>query len=97
MAKRSAGLMMYRKTVNGLQVFLVHPGGPFWANKNVGAWTIPKGEYLDGEEPMEAAQREFTEETGFPACGPFIELGLVKQAGPLKAIATPASSRATCA
>ena len=81
MAKRSAGLVMYRRYDSTLEVFLVHPGGPFWAKKDLGAWSIPKGEYLDGEDPLEAARREFTEETGFAAEGDFLELGTVKQAG----------------
>jgi predicted NUDIX family NTP pyrophosphohydrolase len=58
MAKRSAGLIMYRWRESHLEVFLVHPGGPFWASKDKGAWSIPKGEYTDGEEPFEAAKRE---------------------------------------
>jgi len=57
----------------------VHPGGPFWAGKDAGAWTIPKGEYVDGEEPLAAARREFQEETGFEANGKFIELGVIRQ------------------
>jgi predicted NUDIX family NTP pyrophosphohydrolase len=79
--KRSAGLMMYRKKVNGVEIFLIHPGGPFWASKDVGAWSITKGEYVEGEPPLEAARREFTEETGFASDGPFVELGTIKQAG----------------
>jgi predicted NUDIX family NTP pyrophosphohydrolase len=74
--KRSAGLLMFRRRWE-LEVFLVHPGGPFWAKKD--AWTIPKGEYDPPEEPLEAAQREFTEETGFEARGPFIPLGETRQ------------------
>lgn len=58
----------------------MHPGGPFWAAKDAGAWTVPKGEYVDGEEALDAARREFTEETGFEARGEFIELGTIKQA-----------------
>jgi predicted NUDIX family NTP pyrophosphohydrolase len=81
MAKRSAGLLMYRLRDGELQVFLVHPGGPFWKNKDLGAWTIPKGEYPDTEDPLEAALREFQEETGFTAEGPFLDLGEVRQAG----------------
>jgi predicted NUDIX family NTP pyrophosphohydrolase len=77
--KRSAGLLMYRKRNGELEVFLVHPGGPFWAKKNEGAWTIPKGEYDPGEEPLAAAQREFHEETGFTASGDFVALGSVRQ------------------
>ena len=79
MAKRSAGLLMFRKKGGELEVFLVHPGGPFWAAKDAGAWTVPKGEYVDGEEPLDAAKREFTEETGFEAAGEFIDLGTVRQ------------------
>jgi predicted NUDIX family NTP pyrophosphohydrolase len=81
MAKRSAGLLMYRWHDDELQVFLVHPGGPFWAKKDMGAWTIAKGEYADGEIPLEAAKREFQEETGFVAQGTFLELGVVQQSG----------------
>jgi predicted NUDIX family NTP pyrophosphohydrolase len=79
MAKRSAGMLMYRRREPGVEVFLAHPGGPYWVNKDMGAWTIPKGEYLDGEDPLEAAKREFQEETGFPAEGVFVPLGEVKQ------------------
>jgi predicted NUDIX family NTP pyrophosphohydrolase len=78
MPKRSAGLLMYR-IQKQLEVFLVHPGGPFWAGKDAGAWTIPKGEYVEGEEPLAAARREFREETGFDASGKFIELGTIRQ------------------
>jgi predicted NUDIX family NTP pyrophosphohydrolase len=81
MPKRSAGMIMYRWQEQELEIFLVHPGGPFWAKKDKGAWTIPKGEYAEGEEPLEAAKREFQEETGFVAHGQFLELGAVKQAG----------------
>jgi predicted NUDIX family NTP pyrophosphohydrolase len=80
MAKRSAGLLMFRRKGGELEVFLVHPGGPFWAGKDAGAWTVPKGEYVDGEEPLNAAKREFSEETGFEAKGDeFIDLGTVRQ------------------
>ncbi len=72
---------MYRRSTRGLEVFLVHPGGPFWARRDAGAWTIPKGEYPRSEPPLAAAQREFTEETGFIAQGPFEELGTITQAG----------------
>jgi predicted NUDIX family NTP pyrophosphohydrolase len=81
MAKRSAGLLMYRWHNHELQVFLVHPGGPFWAKKDMGAWSVAKGEYVDGEIPLEAAKREFEEETGFVAQGTFLELGTVQQSG----------------
>jgi predicted NUDIX family NTP pyrophosphohydrolase len=81
MPKRSAGLLMYRQRNCDLEVFLVHPGGPFWARKDLGPWSIPKGEYVEGEQPLEAARREFEEETGFIALGNFLELGAVTQAG----------------
>jgi predicted NUDIX family NTP pyrophosphohydrolase len=72
MPKRSAGLLMYRRSDHKLEVFLVHPGGPFWAKKDFGAWSIPKGEHSDQEDPLKAAKREFQEETGFVAQGNFI-------------------------
>jgi predicted NUDIX family NTP pyrophosphohydrolase len=79
MPKQSAGILLYRRTNNTLQVFLAHPGGPFFKNKDEGSWTIPKGEFLDDEEPLAAAKREFQEETGQPINGDFISLGSVKQ------------------
>jgi predicted NUDIX family NTP pyrophosphohydrolase len=79
MPKRSAGLLMYRRMVDEPQVFLVHPGGPIWAKKDKGAWTIPKGEYEQEENPLAAARREFEEETGFRANGEFSDLGSIKQ------------------
>jgi predicted NUDIX family NTP pyrophosphohydrolase len=79
MVKRSAGLLMYRWKQDEVEVFLVHPGGPYWATKDQGVWTIPKGEYDDGEEPFAAAKREFFEETGFTADGEFVSLGEVRQ------------------
>ena len=81
MAKQSAGLLMYRRRNRRLEVFLVHPGGPFWAKKDLGAWSVCKGEYGEGEPPLEAAIREFHEETGFTARGDFLELGAVQQSG----------------
>lgn len=72
---------MYRWREALLEVFLVHPGGPFWAKKDIGAWSIPKGELEPNEELLEVAKREFQEETGFTARGQFLELGTVKQAG----------------
>jgi len=81
MTKQSAGLLLYRWTERGMEVFLVHPGGPFWAKKDLGAWSIPKGEYTGDEEPLAAARREFEEETSFAIDGEFIELGTVRQAG----------------
>lgn len=77
--KLSAGLLMYRKTGGELEVLLAHPGGPFWAKKDEGAWTIPKGLYDEAEDPLEAAKREFEEETGFKASGEFIALTPRKQ------------------
>lgn len=71
---------MYRRDrAAGLQVLLAHPGGPFWRGKDVGAWTLPKGEYDEPEEPLAAARREFTEETGFDSAPPFLPLGEVSQ------------------
>jgi predicted NUDIX family NTP pyrophosphohydrolase len=81
MPKQSAGLLMFRYRESLLEVFLVHPGGPFWAKKDAGAWGIPKGEYSADEQPLDAARREFLEETGFTAQGSFLELGTVKQTG----------------
>lgn len=77
--KRSAGLLLFRRRGSGFEFFLVHPGGPFWAKKDDGAWSIPKGLYEDGELPLEAARREFREETGFAIEGNFVSLGEFKQ------------------
>jgi predicted NUDIX family NTP pyrophosphohydrolase len=79
--RRSAGLLLYRFGNSGLEVFLVHPGGPFWARKDAGAWSIPKGEYPESEDALAAAKREFEEETGMAVEGNFLPLGEVKQAG----------------
>jgi predicted NUDIX family NTP pyrophosphohydrolase len=79
MPKRSAGLLMFRTSNDQLEVFLVHPGGPLWTKKDKGAWTIPKGEYEQDENPLVAARREFEEETGFHATGEFVNLGSIKQ------------------
>jgi predicted NUDIX family NTP pyrophosphohydrolase len=79
MAKKSAGLLLYRNVDDSLEVLLVHPGGPFWATKDDGAWSIPKGEFVEGEDALEAAKREFQEETGFDVKGRFEELEPVKQ------------------
>ncbi|HJV35884.1 NUDIX domain-containing protein [Geomonas sp.] len=81
MPKTSAGLLMYRLRDHQLELFLVHPGGPLWAKKDLGSWSIPKGEYTSGEDAFEVARREFQEETGFQAEGEFRELNLVKQPG----------------
>ena len=79
-AQTSAGLLMYRRSGEGIEVLLVHPGGPFWAKKDEGAWSIPKGEIEDGEDPLAAARREFNEELGSPVSGEFIELAPIRQA-----------------
>lgn len=81
MPKTSAGLLLYRRTPAGVEVFLVHPGGPFWATKDDGAWSIPKGEITPGEDPLAAAQREFTEETGLTVSGEFTALAPITQRG----------------
>lgn len=80
MRKLSAGLLMYRLRAGNLEVFLVHMGGPYWAKKDLRAWSIPKGEYESGEDRFEAAKREFFEETGFAAIGEFIRLKDLQQA-----------------
>ena len=79
--KTSAGILMYRRTGDSIELFLIHPGGPFWAKKDLRAWSIPKGEYGDGEKGLDAARREFMEETGSEAAGDFIPLEPVKQRG----------------
>lgn len=81
MPKRSAGLLIYKKRGKVLEVFLVHPGGPFWARKDLGSWSIPKGEYSPEEDPLAAARREFREETGLDAGGDFQELTEIRQKG----------------
>ncbi|MET0282862.1 MAG: NUDIX domain-containing protein [Polyangiales bacterium] len=78
--KRSAGMLMYRRREGALEVLLVHPGGPFFRNKDDGAWSVPKGEYED-EEPLACALREFQEETGLTCAGPYLSLGEIKQKG----------------
>src|SRR5438477_7143775 len=75
----SAGLLLYRRPAGDLEVFLAHPGGPFWRNRDEGAWTIPKGVADEGEDLLDAACREFEEETGMRPVGPFIPLGSVRQ------------------
>jgi predicted NUDIX family NTP pyrophosphohydrolase len=80
--KLSAGLLLYRVRDGVVDVLIAHPGGPFWARKDDGAWSIPKGEYTQDEDPWVAAQREFEEEVGLtPPAGPRVELGSVKQSG----------------
>jgi predicted NUDIX family NTP pyrophosphohydrolase len=81
MAKQSAGVLLYRFRQAAPEAFLVHPGGPFWAKKDVGAWSIPKGEAAPGEDLLICAQREFTEETGFTIAGEFRALAPIKQSG----------------
>ncbi len=80
-SRRSAGILLYRRADSGLEVLLVHPGGPFWAKRDAGAWSIPKGEYASDEDPLKAALREFEEELGTAAPGDLepLELGDVKQ------------------
>ena len=80
MPKLSAALLLYRVTEGGVEVLIGHPGGPFWARKDEGAWSIPKGEYVDGEDPWSAAQREFLEEVGKePPAGPRIDFAPLRQ------------------
>jgi len=75
----SAGLLLFRRSSGAVEVFIAHPGGPFWASRDAGAWTIPKGAVDEGEDLLDTARREFLEETGIVAQGPFIPLGAVKQ------------------
>lgn len=80
MSRRSAGILLHRSTDHGPELLLVHPGGPFWAKRDAGAWSIPKGEYEDGEDPVACALREFEEETGTALRPPaLVELGSVRQ------------------
>jgi predicted NUDIX family NTP pyrophosphohydrolase len=78
MAAQSAGILLFRRKAK-LEVLLVHPGGPFWAKKNEGSWSVPKGEYAAGEDPAAAAEREFFEETGQRIAGEMIPLGKIRQ------------------
>jgi predicted NUDIX family NTP pyrophosphohydrolase len=79
--RKSAGILLYKKTTGGIEFFLVHPGGPYWEGKEEGAWSLPKGEFAEGEEPFATALREFKEETGQEISGDFIELAPVRQKG----------------
>jgi predicted NUDIX family NTP pyrophosphohydrolase len=79
--RKSAGILLYRRREKMVEVFLVHPGGPFWQGREEGAWSIPKGEFAEGEEPLLAAIREFKEETGQVVEGVFLELKTVRQKG----------------
>jgi predicted NUDIX family NTP pyrophosphohydrolase len=81
MAQSSAGILLYRRSGDVLEVLLVHPGGPFWARRDLGAWSIPKGEFDAGEEPAAAARREFAEETGVELADELTALGEVRQKG----------------
>jgi predicted NUDIX family NTP pyrophosphohydrolase len=81
MPKRSAGVLLFRRKGPQLEMLLVHPGGPFWKNKDDRAWSIPKGEYGENEDPLAAAKRELAEETGLTVSGDFIPLGEIRQAG----------------
>lgn len=75
----SSGLILFRRSSGKLEVLLAHPGGPFWARRDLGAWTIPKGAVDEGEDLLDAARREFREETGIEPGGPFVSLGSIKQ------------------
>jgi predicted NUDIX family NTP pyrophosphohydrolase len=77
--KQAAGILLYRQSTRGLEVLLAHPGGPLWARKDLGAWTIPKGQFGDDESALDAAKREFSEEMGSPATGEFAGLGSIRQ------------------
>ena len=79
--RRSAGLLLYRRRDKHIEVFLVHPGGPFWQGREEGAWSIPKGEFAETEDPLQAARREFREETGQDMEGNFLELQTIQQKG----------------
>jgi predicted NUDIX family NTP pyrophosphohydrolase len=81
MPKRSSGILMYRRPGPKVEVLLVHPGGPFWAKKDLGAWSIPKGEFSEGEDALVVAKREFAEETGADVDGDFVPLGELVQPG----------------
>jgi predicted NUDIX family NTP pyrophosphohydrolase len=80
-SKQSAGILLYRRRSDALEVFLVHPGGPFWKNRDAGSWTIPKGEFTSEEPALDAAVREFREETGAALKGPFQPLSPIRQRG----------------
>src|SRR5687767_359208 len=81
MPKESAGILLFRRKNHGIEVLLVHPGGPLWAKKDEGAWSIPKGEIDGGEDPLAAARREFEEELGSAIAGEFLALAPIRQAG----------------
>ena len=77
--KQAAGILLYRRSLRGLEVLLAHPGGPLWARKDLGAWTLPKGQFTDHEQPIDAAKREFEEEMGSPPSGDLVKIGSIKQ------------------
>ncbi len=79
MSVHSGGILLFRFRANKLEVLLVHPGGPFWSGKDEGAWSIPKGVFRDHESPLDAAKREFREETGYEVAGQFTNLGTIRQ------------------
>jgi predicted NUDIX family NTP pyrophosphohydrolase len=81
MPRSSAGLVVYRRVGKGIELFLVHPGGPYWAKKDAGAWSFPKGEHSDEEDPLTVARREYHEETGFTIDGNFVPLATITQRG----------------
>ncbi|MEI6950165.1 NUDIX domain-containing protein [Paraflavisolibacter sp. H34] len=85
--RQSAGILLYRFRDRELEVFLVHPGGPLWAHKDTGAWSVPKGEFTDEEDPLAAARRELQEETGFQVSGPFLPLTPIVQKAGKKVVA----------
>jgi predicted NUDIX family NTP pyrophosphohydrolase len=93
--KQSAGLLLYRHSQGVCQVFLVHPGGPFWKAKDLGAWSIPKGEFELGEDPLQAAKREFTEETGLRVAGNFATLAPVSKGAARSSTPSPSKPTAT--
>ena len=92
MPKLSAGIVLFRSRGAGLEVMLVHPGGPFWSKKDEGAWSIPKGLADEGEDLLTAAKREFFEETGMQVVGAFLDLGAHKQ--PAARRSSPGRARA---
>jgi predicted NUDIX family NTP pyrophosphohydrolase len=94
MAKMSAGILMYREAGKNMEVLLAHPGGPFWAKKDLAAWSVPKGEFDESEEPLAAALREVEEETGFTPQGNFVELEPVKTKAGKKIFAWAVESNA---
>jgi len=85
--RTSAGILLYRRKNKHVEFFLVHPGGPFWKGKDKGAWSIPKGEFVEGEDPLTVAKREFKEETGQTINGDFLELDTIQQKGGKKVFA----------